>query len=54
MNIPPSEAERMSLHDYEELLWNWNDVHDTDVQAPDPQKWAKMRDMINADPRLVN
>lgn len=53
MNIPPSEANRLSFYDYEMLLWNWNDAHDQDSDAPDPEQTIKRLAKINADPRLT-
>jgi hypothetical protein len=54
MNIPPSEANRLSMHDYESILWNWNDAQKAgDIEAPDPDVAMAMIDKINADPRLT-
>jgi hypothetical protein len=55
MNIPPSEAKKLLLWEYEALLWNWNESHstDADLAPPDPEQWAAMRGKINADPRLT-
>lgn len=54
MNIPPSEVERMSLWDYEALLYNWNEAHDAgDVEPPDAEQAQALMDRINADPRLT-
>lgn len=54
MNIPPSEVERMSLYDYEALLYNWNEAHGSDdVEAPDADRSEEMNARINADPRLT-
>jgi len=55
MNIPPSEAKQFSIHEYEALLWNWNDAHRTsdDVDPPDPETTIALLDRINADPRLT-
>jgi hypothetical protein len=54
MNIPPSEAERLSLPDYESILFHWNESHKGgDVEAPDPEVALAMVDRINADPRLT-
>ena len=55
MNVPPSEARLLSLHDYEMLLWNWNENHrsDDDVDPPDPEQTMALIDRINADPRLT-
>lgn len=40
MNIPPSEAKRLTWWEYQALLWNWNDRHDPEgenepAEAPD-------------------
>lgn len=54
MNIPPSEARELSYHDYQAILWNWNDMHSMDDDdAPDPERALAMLDRINADPRLT-
>jgi hypothetical protein len=29
MGIPPSEARQLSWWEYQAILWNWNDRHDT-------------------------
>jgi hypothetical protein len=52
MNIPPSEAERLSLHDYEGILWNWNDGEGGD-EVPDRDTTMLLIDRINADPRFT-
>jgi len=36
MNIPPSEAKRLTWWEYQGLLWNWNDRHSTEEEQPDP------------------
>lgn len=56
MNIPKSDAETLSLWEYEALLWHWNDAHETgsDVEAPDPERTMALLDRINADPRLIH
>lgn len=49
-------AETLSLHDYEELLYNWNELHDTD-SAPgpsDPERARRMIDSINSNPALIH
>lgn len=54
MNIPPSEAKRLSLHEYEGILWNWNDAQARDdVDAPDPELTERLIASINADKRLT-
>jgi 16S rRNA G527 N7-methylase RsmG len=55
MGVSPSEADRFSLHDYEELLYHWNEAHDTSpAAAPQPERARKLIDSINANPILVN
>lgn len=46
MNIPPSEADALSLWKYQALIHNWND--DGDVKAPDHEHTQKMVDRLNA------
>lgn len=55
MNIPPSEARQFSLHEYEGLLWHWNDAHsvDGDGEVPDADVTMALIDRINSDPRLT-
>lgn len=54
MNIPPSEADKLSLYRYEALLWNWNDMHGRDDgPTTDPDATLALLDRINADPRLT-
>lgn len=53
MNIPPSEAKQLSYYEYQSILWNWNDMHSTEDEAPDPERAIAMLDRINADPRLT-
>lgn len=53
MNIPPSETKRLSLWEYEAMLFNWNKAHSTgDVEPADPVKTQKLIDRINSDPKL--
>jgi hypothetical protein len=56
MNIPPSEADRFSLYEYEELLHHWNEAHslDDDADAPDPEMAMAIIDKINMDERLIH
>lgn len=56
MNIPPSEIERMSLWDYEALLWHWNEAHTggSEVDPPDPDRVLPMLDRVNSNPLLTN
>lgn len=55
MNIPPSEAKRLTLWEYQALLHNWNRAHSTgdDIKAPDPERTQRMIDRINANPALT-
>ncbi len=34
MGVPPSDAGRLSLWEYQGMLWHWNEAHKTD-DAPD-------------------
>lgn len=54
MSIPPSEANRLSMWEYEAILWNWNDQHSTEVDAPDPEKTMELLALANSDPRLTH
>ena len=55
MNIPPSEAKQLAMHEYEGILWNWNDAHDvnSDGDVPDAETTMVLVDRINADPRFT-
>lgn len=56
MNVPLETAEKMSLHDYEALLWNWNEAHKgaDDIEPPDPEVTIARLERINADRRLTH
>lgn len=58
MNIPPGEADRLSLLDYEELLWNWNEMHERDEESDsepfDRERARLMVDMVKANPLLTH
>lgn len=55
MNIPPDQAARLSLWEYEALLWHWNDAHDTsDIEPPDPEIAMPILERANLNPQLVN
>lgn len=57
MNIPPSEADRFSLYEYEELLYHWNEAHSLDDAGPappQPDRARKLLDGINANPLLIH
>lgn len=53
MNIPRDVAEQLSLYDYEEQLYHWNEAHKTDVDPPDAETTQRRLDAINRDPRLT-
>lgn len=55
MSIPPSEAKTLSYHEYEALLWNWNDAHKIgdDPDPPDADATMALLDRLNADPRFT-
>jgi hypothetical protein len=36
MKIPPSEAKRLTLYDYDALLYNWQAAHETGEELPEP------------------
>ena len=55
MNIPPSEAKRLSLWEYEAILWNFNEAHrveDDEPSAPEPKILQSQLDRLNSDPLL--
>jgi hypothetical protein len=56
MNIPPSEANRLSLYGYEEILYHWNEAHslDDDGDTPDPERVMAILEKANADERLIH
>jgi hypothetical protein len=56
MNIPPADARKMCIYEYEARLFHWNEAHDigSDDEAPDPEFVMPLLDRINADPRLTN
>lgn len=55
MNIPRDVAEQLSLYEYEETLWHWNEAHRSpdEVEPPEAEKTQRLLDRINADPRLT-
>lgn len=53
MNIPRDSGERLSLYEYEETLWHWNEAHRTDVDPPDAELTERRLAKINQDPRLT-
>lgn len=36
MNVPPSEARELTLHDYQALVHNWQAAHETGDEPPEP------------------
>lgn len=56
MNIPPDVTAGLSLHDYEALLYHWNEAHGRtdDIEAPDGETTMALLDKINSDPRLTH
>jgi hypothetical protein len=56
MGLSFAEADSLSLYDYEELLYHWNEAHDTDgdVEPPDPEVAMRILDKINATPELIH
>lgn len=56
MGIQPSEYGRFSLHEYEELLYHWNEAHETDSSPgpSDPERARRVIDSINANPLLTH
>jgi hypothetical protein len=50
-----NQADAMSLHEYEERLWHWNEAHDTEGRGlPDIDVTMALIDKINADPKLTH
>jgi hypothetical protein len=56
MGIPPDVAAQLSLHDYEALLWNWNEAHkgSDGIEPPDPEATRERLAKINANPALTH
>lgn len=47
----------MTLYEYEERLWHWNEAHESDedkIDLPDPEVTMRLIDRANADKRLTN
>jgi hypothetical protein len=36
MSIPPSEARKLTLYEYQALLHNWQAAHETGEEVPEP------------------
>lgn len=53
MNIPPSEANALGLWEYEALIWNWNQLHKSEPDAPTYQETQAMIDALKAQPELL-
>jgi hypothetical protein len=55
MNIPVRDAERLSLWEYEGILYHHNEAHRSpdDIEAPDPAIAIPLLDRLNSDPRLT-
>lgn len=51
-----NQVEAMSLYEYEERLFHWNEAHalDGDVDAPDPEIAMAILEKIRANPAMVN
>jgi hypothetical protein len=56
MNIPPSEAARLSLGEYEGLVWHWNEAHRSgdEIDAPDPEIAMAILERANMNPALTH
>lgn len=54
MGIGPTEAGSLDLWTYEALLYNWNEAHSTDEDAPEPERAMRILEAIGADPRLIH
>lgn len=52
-----NQAATMTLYEYEERLWHWNEAHaseeDKGIDLPDVAVTMRLIDMANADPRLT-
>lgn len=56
MHVPPSEALNLTLYQYEGLLVEWNEAHETDPQ-PDPMtkdEFVEVEDFFASHPELLN
>lgn len=51
MHVPPSEAQRLSLHDYQALLHGWEQAHKTEDEATEPpsvEENERRRELLEA------
>ena len=61
MGITKADADKLSLWEYEAILWNHNEAHrpaderekGAPLEPPDPKIALPLLDAINADPRLT-
>jgi hypothetical protein len=55
MGITKSDADRLSLWEYEAILWNHNEAHRSpdDIDPPDPVAATALLEKLNNDPRLT-
>lgn len=52
-----NQVEQMSLEEYEERLWHWNEAHssgDEPVELPDPEVTERLIQKAMVDKRLTN
>jgi hypothetical protein len=56
MGLSLADMEKMSITEYEEILYHWNEAHRTgdDVDAPDAEMAMRVLEAANADPRLTH
>lgn len=56
MGLSLAETDALSLHDYEELLHNWNEAHalDGEPDPPDPEMAMAILEKANRDERLIH
>lgn len=55
MGISKSDAEGLTLWEYEGILYHHNEAHRSsdDIEPPDPDVAMPLLDRINSDPRLT-
>jgi 16S rRNA G527 N7-methylase RsmG len=56
MGLSLAEGDALSLHDYEQILHNWNEAHNTtgEMDAPDPELAMAILEKANRDERLIH
>jgi hypothetical protein len=58
MNVPPSEARALTLHDYQALLHGWQAAHATGDETPEPpsieQTEERMRRLAARGVKVLN